>query len=180
MGRWFRSLHTWGEMVSVFTKLTLYVNPARIMICFRYSLNKDISEKKNTFNPYQCGDVWITRFIWPHLYSVPTWGEFDSAGLPGAKLLWNSGACLYEIILKLVFSKLLCSQLFLFAVAVLGCTERGHMDGPSFHISMQLLRFSPPAYSVNSPQVFCCVRSDDHMIFLRIYRLVALVNTWQG
>jgi len=46
-----------GEMVSVLTKPALYVHPARIMISIRYSLNKDISEKKNTFNPNKYGDV---------------------------------------------------------------------------------------------------------------------------
>jgi len=39
------------------TKLALYVHPARIMFSIRYSLNKDISEKKNTFNPNKYGDV---------------------------------------------------------------------------------------------------------------------------
>jgi len=45
-----------GKMVSVLTKLALYVHPARIMISVHY-LNKDISEKKNTFNPNKYGDV---------------------------------------------------------------------------------------------------------------------------
>jgi len=46
-----------GKLVSVFTKLALYVHPARIMISIRYFLNKDASEKKNTFNPYKYGAV---------------------------------------------------------------------------------------------------------------------------
>jgi hypothetical protein len=46
-----------GKMASVFTKLALYVHPARMKISIRYSLNKDISGKKNSFNPYQYGDV---------------------------------------------------------------------------------------------------------------------------
>jgi hypothetical protein len=45
-----------GKMVSLLTKPALYVYPARVMISIRYSLNKDISEKKNTFNSYQYGE----------------------------------------------------------------------------------------------------------------------------
>ena len=188
--RWFKGIQRWegDSEVSIHGENGLSVYKT-ISLCTPghdndlYSLffeQRHLWKKKNTFNHYQYGDVWITRYIWPYLYGIPTW-----------RRIWQRGTFQSVITVKFVrvsvrnissVSILSCSVFWALclAVAVLGGTERIHMDGPSLHISMQLLRVPPRAYSVNSPPVFYCVRNDDHMIFLRICQLFWLVDTWKG